>query len=989
MTQSISKLSAEKPLDGAQLCCTSIPPESRSQLAEWAQEMGADHTLDLTSDVTHLLVGDTDSAKYRYVAREREDVKVLLPEYIQALRTLWMNDQPIDLNALDAQYKCPTLFGLKICITGFEDLDFRNELAKNIVKNGGEYTGDLTKDVTHLIAFTPEGKKYEYAQTWKLKIVSIKWYKDTLDRGMQLDEEKYHPTILPEHQGVGAWNRRDPARATVGKRQRGMEPAQQPNRKLRRTASAKFGSQQNDMWNDIVGQHGPPTTLSANTKLRPSKPMPSIDAAVSMEDEQHPQSEDRSRSLMQQNLLNEDRNTEAGILTRKHFHVKGFDDRRRAVLHRTLSSHGGVVHDTLTALKKEAELDADSCLMIVPFEIESHRLANFEQTCPNVTIVTEFWLEWCMTSNMFVAPENYALGLPATPIHLPAASKLVINATGFPQRQTLHISKIVHKLGAVYQENFTQNTTVLVCNSANPNRQKIQHAQAWRMPVVSEKWLWQLIKNGRVPSLEPFMLVQMAQDAPTKQAGRATRATPVEHSNGTEASPSRSLGGHQPDCCEEDSFIDVARDIQARNQGKQKSLTDDTAHKAIEANRAVGAQKDSPGSSRSVSARTVLDKQKPTPLQEASGNKISRRPSSTKKKLFQTFDGHSSDKVELRLDAVLQAETADTHAEEQHNDDWTMLEANDALAPVEQQDDEWTILNANNTPAPVVPPAVPEQKSHSTLLNEFFQVKAAAEARQRDEVAANPARPTSRTSNKKKLLGRALSNLSNSSRTSNDNNNNNRASNGQEKQALSRASSINSINTDGLGVPLSALSRIPSELQKKEQIQEQQTRPSLRGNTLLTRDSTSAVPSAANPTTSIKDMGMADVDFHAALTTLSTSQPPRPPSPTQQPQLTYADSSQAMALKARLAEKRRNRAKLGQKEGDPEPALSREESEEKRQREYKEAKMNALERVVRDDEALVGPGRRTRGRQKALSKMFERGAGEEGEGEGVGAGNIF
>lgn len=969
MKESASKLSAEKPLQGAHLCCTSIPPESRSQLAEWAQEMGADHTLDLTSDVTHLLVGDTDSAKYRYVARERQDVKVLLPEYIQALRELWMNDQPIDLIALDAQYQCPTLFGLKICITGFEDLDFRNELAKNVVKNGGQYTGDLTKDVTHLIAFTPEGKKYEYAQMWKLKIVSIKWYKDTLDRGMQLDEEKYHPTILPEHQGVGAWNRQDSSSAKVGKRQRSDEPAQQASRKLRRTASAKFGSQQNDMWNDIVGQHDSKDTVPGNTKLQATKSLPSIDAAVVIGAGADPHPEKSVRPQMQQGLLNRDRNTDTGILAGKHFHVKGFDDRRKAVLHRTLSSRGGMVHDTLTDLKKEAEQDTDSCLMIVPFEIESHRLATFEQTCPNVTIVTELWLEWCMTSNTFVSPENYALGLPATPIHLPAASKLVINATGFPQRQTLHISKIIQKLGAVYQENFTQDTIVLVCNSANPNRRKIEHAQAWRMPVVSEKWLWQLIKNGRVPSFEPFMLVQMAQEAPAKQAERATRPSKVDHKNETETPSHHSPGGGRSDGSAEDSFVDAARDIQARNQEKQKPLSDSSAREAIEENqrnRRNNAQNDSQGSSRSVSANTTLGPQKPIPLQEISRNKLSRRSSPPKKKLFQTFDGHSSDETELRPNNEPQAEIVDTHTEA-------------------QQDDEGLSLNADDAPPPVVPPALPEPKSHSTLLNEFFEVKAAAEARQRAEATTNTARPASRTSNKKKLLGRALSNLSNSSRTSNDNS---KGGNGKEKQVLSRASSINSINTDGLGVPLSALSRIPSELQKKDQAQEQQTR-TLRGNALLSRDSMSAVPSANPPqpaaNTSIK--GMTDLDFHAALTTLSTSQPPRPPSPTQQPQLTYADSSQAMALKARLAEKRRNRARLGQREGDPGPALSREESEEKRQQEYRDAKTNALDRVVRDDEALVGAGRRTRGRQKALSKMFGGGA-EEGL-EGLGPGNIF
>jgi len=83
--------------------------------------MGAEHKLDLTSDVTHLCVGSTDSLKYKYVARERGDVQVLRPEWVEAVREAWMEDQALDLNTLCLEYRLPTLFGLKICITGFDD----------------------------------------------------------------------------------------------------------------------------------------------------------------------------------------------------------------------------------------------------------------------------------------------------------------------------------------------------------------------------------------------------------------------------------------------------------------------------------------------------------------------------------------------------------------------------------------------------------------------------------------------------------------------------------------------------------------------------------------------------------------------------------------------------------------------------------------------------------------------------------------------------
>lgn len=111
----------EKPLRGAVLCCTSILPEQRATIAEIAKQMGAEHKLDLTSDVTHLIVGGVDTPKYRYVAREREDVKVLRPEWVEAVRQAWMHAEELDLAALEKQYQLLTFTGLAICLTGFDN----------------------------------------------------------------------------------------------------------------------------------------------------------------------------------------------------------------------------------------------------------------------------------------------------------------------------------------------------------------------------------------------------------------------------------------------------------------------------------------------------------------------------------------------------------------------------------------------------------------------------------------------------------------------------------------------------------------------------------------------------------------------------------------------------------------------------------------------------------------------------------------------------
>ena len=83
--------------------------------------MGAIHKLDLTSDVTHLIVGDTDTPKYKFVARERPDVKCLMPAWIDAVRDSWMNGGETETESLERLYQLPTFHGLRICVTGFED----------------------------------------------------------------------------------------------------------------------------------------------------------------------------------------------------------------------------------------------------------------------------------------------------------------------------------------------------------------------------------------------------------------------------------------------------------------------------------------------------------------------------------------------------------------------------------------------------------------------------------------------------------------------------------------------------------------------------------------------------------------------------------------------------------------------------------------------------------------------------------------------------
>jgi len=90
--------------------------------------MGGVHTLNLTSDVTHLLVEVSNppttahlTTKYKFVAANCQDVRVLKPAWLETVYQSWMAGKKINMQALEKEYKLPIFAGLSVCLTGFED----------------------------------------------------------------------------------------------------------------------------------------------------------------------------------------------------------------------------------------------------------------------------------------------------------------------------------------------------------------------------------------------------------------------------------------------------------------------------------------------------------------------------------------------------------------------------------------------------------------------------------------------------------------------------------------------------------------------------------------------------------------------------------------------------------------------------------------------------------------------------------------------------
>lgn len=115
---------------------------------------------DLTADVTHLVVGDYETAKYRHVAKAQPHTRAMDAGWIEALTDLWRGDSAIDFEALEKEWQLlplevsgvpaptpenpePTRGRLKVCLTGFPD---RESPPVPWILRGPLYGGPLLTD---------------------------------------------------------------------------------------------------------------------------------------------------------------------------------------------------------------------------------------------------------------------------------------------------------------------------------------------------------------------------------------------------------------------------------------------------------------------------------------------------------------------------------------------------------------------------------------------------------------------------------------------------------------------------------------------------------------------------------------------------------------------------------------------------------------------------------------------------------------------------
>jgi hypothetical protein len=456
-------------------------------------DLGGLHKYDLTPDVTHLIVGDYDTPKYRHVARERTDILAMDATWIDALSDLWKNDETIDFPALERLHQLKPLEtrgsippthdaprgrqSLLVCLTGFGH--DRDAIAERIVLYGGKHTDDLTRRCTHLIVSKPEGKKFTAAKSWNIRTVTLNWLDATIARGMILDESKYDPLLPPEEQGVGAWIKRDVRRQSLGKRSRHSAGAvEEGKRKLRKTASMRLNSERSNLLGDILGR-------SDSREYSFAKLVPDPEAQQALK--QAPVAPPQPKSTFSNCI----------------FYIHGFNEQRTAVLAQTIQGIDGVVAPTMQEAANNK--DASYRFLVVPqtSQPESHSHAPSDQ----VHFITEFYIEKCLQNKKFFPPDDEdPLGRPFPAFPIAGFSELKICSAAFTGIELSQVARAIKQLGASFEEQFRRSTSVLVCKSLGAMRKdKLKAAIAWGVPVVSANWLWECIATGYNVPFDAFI----------------------------------------------------------------------------------------------------------------------------------------------------------------------------------------------------------------------------------------------------------------------------------------------------------------------------------------------------------------------------------------------------------------------------------------------------------------------------------------------------
>jgi len=388
-------------------------------------------------------------------------------------------------------------------------MEQRMAMQETVGQQGAVYSGDLTKQVTHLIAAAPTGAKYKHANLWNIPVVTFKWFEDSLRRGMALEAALYDPTLPEDEQGQGAFRTEAKPRTSLGKHERDSESQsvdEAGKRKLRRTASTRLHSQSQDMWQDM-------STRDGTTE-------PSVTDQWKDESEAKQPQAQRPRieqvQVRQSDVFSHVSETEVaqdGIFSGRYILIRGFPRDRAGRLQQFLEPNGASVVQT----EKELEDASENVYFKSRYLLMPHAFEGTAMQPPAVPagteMVTEWWVERCIHYKRFFEPEEDALSRPLWDAKIPDLADVTVCTTGFSGVDFRQTAEAVRLMGATYAERLVPSVSVLLSASKTVKKEKAYYANKHSIDVVSVEWLWECLKAKRKLSYESYKVTLPAFEA--------------------------------------------------------------------------------------------------------------------------------------------------------------------------------------------------------------------------------------------------------------------------------------------------------------------------------------------------------------------------------------------------------------------------------------------------------------------------------------------
>lgn len=414
-------------------------------------------------------------------------------------------------------------------------------MAESIKHNGATYCGDLTKDVTHLIAAGPQGKKYQFAREWGIKVVSEEWLYQSIARRMVLDEKLYDPLTPRQERGKGAYRQLPPMPESRKRPSEERQPKDANRRKLRRTTSSRLESQNDDLWADIG-----PSASSASKPRTAALPTTSDGQSAAKEAKTEAHQSNASANKPRQPQRNQSQATEIapslpnGPFDGERIFMRGFDNQQVSKLLAHLEG-GGAEMISLEMFQSLPASEKDTITILVPHNAGDSLLAEVRRLSKSqLQLVSEWWVEKCIFNKRNVSKDRVdCKPIRASPIH--DFRNVKICPTSFAGIDLMHFAKAMKLAGAQYEETLTSQTSVLVCGttSARFEGSKVPWAIQNKIPVARAAWAWACISKGSLVSCEPFLIPGQDKAVLQREIFLSAEKRPTPQATTRESSVSR------------------------------------------------------------------------------------------------------------------------------------------------------------------------------------------------------------------------------------------------------------------------------------------------------------------------------------------------------------------------------------------------------------------------------------------------------------------